>query len=69
MTEIISTAYEIARLQAWIYRHSELICEHVIHRKPLPVGITSRKLCEQLSDARKALVELWISQIGTLRKI
>ncbi len=67
-TEIISIEFEIARLRAWIIHNHELVCEHLVHGKPLPVGATSKGLCEQLSDARKALVELWISQLGTLRK-
>lgn len=64
--EIISTAYEIERLRAWIDRNSEAVFDHVIHAEPLPVGTTSKGLCEQLSDARKAVVELWISQLWTL---
>lgn len=61
-TEIISTDFEIVRLRAWIEINAALAYEHIVHNAALPVGTNAARLCEQLSDARKALVELLISQ-------
>lgn len=61
MSQIISTEFEIARLQKWIDRKSLLVFDHVTKGYPLPENTSASIICEQLSNARKAKAQLLIA--------
>lgn len=63
MSQIISTEFEIARLQKWIDRKSLLVTDHIFKGYPLPGKTSASIICEQLSDARKAKAQLLIALI------